>query len=316
MKYEEISNLIQFKENFESNLFMPNEIFEDLKANIKNTPHIAFAYSYIYLCTFNYRYAKHFSKGEIIDNAKAKELLGYDPKNRTLNYLIKKGGLLDEMEYLESTRDYPVSWEYSKMNAEDIQFTLSSEFGDIKGYLPEIPKRFFLKYPVKGFTRILEEDGEEFETIGTFYEVDNTHNIPFEVFLYCMSNEDIGCTGFYLYAYLKHKNDLFEGGFDVSLQNLSSDTGISETGIDRYLGALKGYKLVDFIHNQEFFAIGMRKEDRKANTYITNKHCMFNDIHIPFNKIEIMKKKEYFEMLKSQREPVNRADFDVNELPF
>lgn len=145
MKYEEINKLVQFNEEYESNLFMPNEIFKDLKANIKGVPHIAFAYSYIYLSTWLYRYAKHVNVGTF-DNAKIKEVLGYKPNTRTINFLIKKGGLLDEMEYLQSTRDYPVSWEYSKMNYEDLEFTLSSEVDDdYKVYLPVLSKRFFLE---------------------------------------------------------------------------------------------------------------------------------------------------------------------------
>lgn len=313
MTYEEIRDLVKFDEHNESKNYMVNEIFDDLKENIANASHIAFSYSYIYLCTWLYRYTKHFNVNTF-DNAKIKEILGYDSNNRTLNFLIKKGGLLDGMEYLESTRDYPVSWILSdEMN---LEFTMSSDFKEMKDYLPEVPKRFFLKRPEKGFARIIEEEGKEYEAAGTFHEVDNTHNIPFEVFLYCMSNVDIGCTGFYLYAYLKHKCDIFEDGYDVPLLTLSTDTGISETGINKYLGELKSYRMIGFIHNQEFFAIGMRSEDRKANTYTVNEKFMFSDKSLPYNRIEVMLKQDYLEMLKQKENPISKIDFDVNRLPF
>src|SRR5690606_38694694 len=116
------------------------------------------------------------------------------------------------------------------------------------------------------------------------------------IFMYCMSNDDIGCTGFYLYAYLKHKNDIY-GDYDVSLEDLSYDTGVAERTLDKYLGMLKGYKMIDFQHNQEFFAIGMREEDRKPNTYTVNDYEIFLDKPVPYKKINIMKKKDYFKML-------------------
>jgi len=306
MSYEEIVRCLQYNEK-ESNLFMPNEIFEDLKLHVRNTPHIAFAYSYCYLATWLYRYVKHSSVTEILDNKKLKELLGYNPKTQTLDYLIKKNGLLDEIEYLESTRDFPLTWSLTG-EEKDLDFFMLSDLdiGVAKEKFPNIPKRFFLKKPLKGFSRIkLNEDGQEYESLGTFYDIANTHNVPFEGFLYCMSNRDIGCTGFYLYSYLKHKNDLFENGYDVSLANLSLDTGIKESTLDKYIGLLKGYRMVDFRHNQEFFAIGMRAEDRKANTYLINEHDSFSNELETFQKIKIVKKKVE-----------KRIEFDVNQLPF
>lgn len=314
MKYEEISRLVDFNEEFQSSNFMVNEVFDDLKANIKNAPHIAFAYSHLYLSTWLYRYSKHFNVG-VFDNAKIKEILGYDPNNRTMNYLIKKGGLLDKMGYTTSTKDFPVD---SKLNDDkDLEFTMSSEFKDMGVFVADVPKMFFLKRPTKGFDRILvDEKGEEYDAVGTFREIGNTHNIPFEVFLYCMDNEEVGCTGFYLYSYLSHKNDIHEGKYDVSLENLAKETGISGRALDKYLGALKSFKLVDFILNQEFFAIGMRDFERKSNTYIVNEHYGFSNIPIPFATIEIMKKQDYFEMIALENPPMELIEFNLGELPF
>lgn len=312
MTYEEIVKLLQYNEK-ETNLYMPNEIFENLQNNIKNAPHIGFAYSYLYLTQWLYRHAKYFNVPTVIDNTKIKEVLGYSSTTKTLNYLIKKDGLLDEIGLLETTRNYPISWEWSK--GEDLEFLMSSEYGEFSDHLPSVPKRFFLKKPLKGFDRVAEtEDGEGEDILGVFYSVENTHNIPFETFVYCMSNKDIGCTGFYLYCYLSHRNDIHVGGVDVSLINLAEETGISYASLNRALGALKSYNLVSFRHNQEFFAIGMI--DKKSNTYITNQHYDFGNTPTPFKRIPIMKKKDYFEMLKESEAPIVKIDFNLDELPF
>lgn len=286
MSYNELHNLFNYDEK-ETSLYMPNEIFKDLQKYIKNTPHIAFAYTYIYLITWLYRYAKHFNVEVVLDNKKLKEVLGYSSKNQTMDYLIKKGGLLDEIEYLDSTRDYVINWQFNKSTDEALSFFMFSDIDrEINDYFPSVPKRFFLKKPLKAFYRVIEEENDEYEIAGTFYDISNTHNIPFEVFLFCVSNSKIGCTGFYLYAYLKHKNDIFESGYDVSIEELSQSIGVARRTLINYLGQLKSYKMIDFKHNQDFFAIGL--EDRKANTYITRDYGFFYDRPIPFKRIKYM----------------------------
>lgn len=332
MNYEEIKNTVHYNDykGYESNIYMPNEIFDELKGNIKNTPHVAFAYSYVYLITWLYRYVKHTNGIDVISNSTIKEILGYNSNTRTINYLIKKNGLLDQMGYTSTERDFPVQVAF-----EDgaLEFLLVSELDDKsnpkycyefsteKVVRDDIPLNFTIKKPVKAFEREVDENGC-IEVEGTFYDIENTHCIPFEIFMYCMSNEDIGCTGFYLYAYLKHKNDLFENGYDVSLESLTFETGIAERTLDKYLGMLKSYKMIDFRHNQEFFAMGLKKEDRKANTYITNDLMEFNDTPVPFKRISIMKKKEYFDLLKKEDEEkktvwqAQKCDISVDELPY
>ncbi|MFC0235652.1 hypothetical protein [Fictibacillus phosphorivorans] len=311
MKYEEIRKLLQYNDynGMESKLFMPNELFEDLKNNIKNTPHIAFAYTYIYLVTWLYRHSKHTVIKGGVSNSTIKEILGYNPETRTVNYLITKNGLLDKIGYTSTDRNFPIA---SEIIDGRLEFVLvneleskedplySYEYSMEKKIRENVPKNFTIKYPVKAFEREVDEKGF-IDVEGTFYEFENTHLIPFEVFMYCMSKEDIGCTGFYLYAYLSHKNDIY-GGYDVSLEDLVKETGIADRTLDKYLGMLKGYKMIDFQHNQEYFAIGMRKEDRMANTYTTNDYDEFVEQPVSYQKINIVKKKDYFKMLLEEEE--------------
>lgn len=313
MSYEEICKLVQYNERHESKNFIVNEVFKDLKSNLSSTSHIAFSYSYLYLVQWLYRQTKYFNVEEIIDNSKLKEILGYDKNNRTMNYLIKKGGLLDKINYLETTRDYPVSWTFTK--DEPLEFLMSSDldFEDAKEYLPLIPKRFYLKKPLKGFdNRMVVIKGEEMEASGVFYQIDCTHSIPFEVFMYCMSKEALGCVAFYLYSYLKHRNDIHVGGVDVSLDNLAKETGISRRSVNKYIGLLKSYKMIDFKHNQDFFVIGM-VEGRMSNTYITRDYDFFSENPTPYRRIEVKTNEQYENHLKGKEEMKGFID---KQMPF
>ena len=300
----ELQELLHYN-NKESKIFMPNEIFDDLQKEIEDGTHISFSYSYIYLCTWLYRHAKHFNPS-IYDNNIIKQILGYDKSNRTLNYLIKKNGLLDEIGYLESVRDFPISWE---LVDGEISFDMYSDY-------PEFPakmsNRFFLKKPVFAFERV-DLDDSDYIMEGTFYNITNTHMIPFEVFLFCMSKKELGVSAFYLYSYLQHKCDTNYGKYTVSLHSISEQVKMSLTTTKKYISLLKGYKMVDFFHNQEYFVAGANKEDRKPNTYITRKPSQFSSERVDYKRIKMLTREEYDLILQ------DRANLDEeikNNLPF
>lgn len=314
-------SLLYNEETERFTFYMPNEVFDDLQNNIKSSSHIAFSYCYIYLTFWLWRNTKYFKSDIIIDNKHIKELLGYNPKTQGLDYLIKKDGLLDKIEYTESTKDYPLSWYFEKESGFD--FFMSSDVSeeDLK-YLPVLPKRFFLKKPLKGYYRVIKENEEEIEISGTFQEIKNTHIIDFNVFLYCISNKELGCTGFYLYSYILHRENLAsinDKSFDISLKNLSKNSEISERSLDKYLNLLKGYQMIDFTHNQDNFVLGLPDSERRPNSYFTRAYKDFNFKSNPveFEKINIMKRSEYLEKLKeSQKEQSNKINIDENTLPF
>ncbi|MFB5281918.1 hypothetical protein [Peribacillus sp. Hz7] len=311
MKYQEITDLLRFNEN-ESNVFMPNEIFEDLQNNMKKGVHIPVAYSYYYLITWMYRHAKY---GELqIDNKKIKEILGYNADTKGIDYILKKNGLLDTMGYTETVKDFPVVWELSE--DEGLTFTLLSEMDDyfqeeIKG---NISRKYTIKFPVKGFERTYDEEGNV-EQWGTFFELDNTHGIPFEVFMYCMDNDKIGCTGFYLYAFLKMNNQIFRGAYDIPMKTLSEKTGLPYRTMADSLSNLRQYKMVEGIHNQEYFCLAMEDYKRKANSYITNKFESFTDQPVEYEKMKVLESKEYYKLLEEQKEEKEES-FPLELLPF
>ncbi len=376
MEYEELRELLQYddEEKHESYLFMPNEIFKDLQKGLNSVKpisneekeieyievkgqtrkkrgkskgasinHVTFAYSYIYLVTWLYRYAKY-GKGKVtIKKEHLKKILGYGAKTQEVDYLIKKNGVLEMMDYIRTTTDFPLEYHYSNeyryemMDTDivpgELTFTTFLEYKekDERGeYLNGGSYKYFdrgknykIKYPVKAFERIVDSEGN-IEWEGTFFEVDNTHLIPVEVFLYCMSNKKIGCTGFYLYSYLKHKNDIYEGGYDVSIEDLVIETGIPDSTLNKYISLLKSYRMIDFYHNQEAFCVAYKSEDRKANTYITNDYILFSDKPVPYERIKVIKKDEYLKQLKEKEDekrinwgnPETEVDIAIEELPY
>ena len=311
MSFSEIKSLLEINRK-EAQVFLPNEIFSDLQDNITNGTHVAYAYSYLYLTQFLYRNCKYFNTKTLIDGKVIKQILGYSESNRTMNYITKKGGLLDSIGYTETTKDIPLSWDFKKGDGEGLSFYMSSNVE--KGTL-DIPKMFFLKKPLKAFERTIQrvdKDGQivEEEMQGTFYDVSNTHSVDFDVFMYCMTNDEIGTTGFYLYSWLKHKNDIFKGGYDVSYEKLSAETGLTRTTMIQYLNALKSYRLIRFKFNQEYYVLGMTEGDRMATTYYTNDYYNFSSEPKLFPKMKVISNSDYIQNKK------NEVKVTMEQLPF
>lgn len=317
MKYEEICQLLKYNDR-EDRVYMPNEVFDDLKENISKASHIGFSYSYIYLVTWLYRYTKYFNVEEVLNNNKIKEILGYNPKQQTINYLIKRNGKLTEMRYVKATRDYPISWDYN--NDDGLTFQLHSELEEeMHKYIPPAPKGFFLQEPsVSLRSSIVDENGEIHDTEGTFYDISNTTEIDFEVFLYCMSNEKIRCIGFYLYSYLKMMNDYYGEGYDVPLTRLVKETGLPYATLNRYMSALKSFKMIDFQHNQDAFIPGLAEHLRLANTYTVRGYVQFNEKPVPYKRMETMSLENYFQRFEDDRKKLapDKIEFDKDKLPF
>ncbi|SDP38162.1 hypothetical protein [Halobacillus aidingensis] len=226
MRHSKLTEVLRYDEK-ESKLFMPNEIFEDLTENIQETSsHIGFAYSFYYLTTWLYRHCKYIEHH--YDRGLLKEILGYSKTNKTVDYLIKHEGILDKINYTRTSNDFPLRWWLDEFN--DPEFELFSEMEErvspeLKDVLTPNRRNKSIKVPVKAFFRYDEAEEINYWN-GTFYEIDNTHLVPFEVFLHCMSNEsELGCEAFYLYGFFKFKNDKFQRGCDISLEEITSQTG-------------------------------------------------------------------------------------------
>lgn len=246
---------------FQNKLYIPNEIFNDFRLlHEKGSSHVAFAYTYYYLISWLYRYTKY---AEIdIDVKIIKQLLGYSADNKKVNYLIKKNGFLDEIGYTMTDTDYPISWEF---NNGDITFTMLSDMDDdVRKLLHEQKgKNYKVKIPAKGLWRMVESVKENIWD-GTFYEIDYTHEMSFDVFSKCMKNDDLGVSGFYLYGYLKYRCDKF-GEYNSSLERLAEGIGMSRSTVDKYLTNLCVSGLIKYKENECRVIEGKYK--KRANSY-------------------------------------------------
>jgi hypothetical protein len=248
----DIKQLLHYNDH-QNKLYIHNEIFEDLKLlHNKVSSHTAFAYTYYYLVCWLYRYTKY---GELnIDVKLIKEILGYNATNKKLDYLIKKNGLLDEIGLTETSTDYPLLWTFEDG---ELEFMMLSDFDeDIrKLYQKQKGNNYKVKVPIKGLSR----NGEN----GTFYDIGYTHEMTFDLFAQCMESE-LGCSGFYLYGYLKYRCDKFKE-YCISMERLGEEVGMSKNTVDKYLTMLCVNGLVEYKNNSCKIVDG--EFVKKANTY-------------------------------------------------
>ncbi|WP_335871942.1 hypothetical protein [Bacillus sp. 2205SS5-2] len=320
---DSIRDFLQFNHN-ENKVFMPNEIFDDLHRKFNTLfpedhekngavgSHVAFTYSYVYFIAWLHRYCKY-SDTWITTNG-IKKCLRYSPTTKTIDFIIKKNGVLDDLGYTLTTTNYPIYWTFED---QDLQFVTVSDLDEVdKQYITQKLRNYKVKFPVKQFYRD-RESYEEGIIDGAYYEVYNTHMIDFEVFMFCMGEKDLGCTGFYLYSYLKMMNDQFKNGFDVALADLTHQTKIKDRTLDKYLKSLKKYRMINCIHNQDYYVSGLSKEERKANTYQTNEYTFFSNEPVKVKNIESMRLQDYRKW-KTEKEEINNRDIDgeVANLPF
>lgn len=312
----------------EDNIYMPNEIFNDLigtlsnkdengKLKYNNSKHIAFTYSYYYLTAWLYRYTKYCNV--LIDKKVINQILGYGANYRDADYIIKKNGVLDQLHYTKTTTEYPA---FSVMDEDNNPvFTYYHEVSpeESKYYHVKPSKNNKIKLPLKHFHRSKDsfEDGYE---DGLFFEIENSHYVPFEVFMFCMSNKKLGCMGFYIYSFLKCKNQHFKNGYDVSLKNFEIETGINRRTLCQYIDALRKHNMIQVQYNQEYFCLILEPQNRKANTYIVNSPSKFSETPLPYEKMKVLKKDDYKKILDKKaedmdliREPI---DIPLDQLPY
>lgn len=351
MKFEKLN--LDLKN--ESKLAMPNELFTKLlelkeDKTIKSN-HAPFIYSYLYLNAYLYRYSIY--ETYVPSTSDIKEMLGMSKGTKTVDYIIKKDGLLDKLGLTYSTKDYPIHtmWVDEDGNKlERPQFNMLKEESNkinelFHGDLDEIQVAFgaksyelayrkkhnllnnqYCKLPVFAFYRDVD-DFFETETIdylsvdGTFYESNNTTIIPFEVFQFCMENEDLGVTAFYIYAYLKHKGDLHQNGYDASHKRLSKELGLSEKTIQTYRNAMRSHNMIHLKHNMTHYSPNV--EDRKVSTNIVQPPVKFTLEQVEYNKFNNKGGKskvvecEIDDLLAgNDRFKTKIIEFNIDDLPY
>lgn len=306
-------------EDKQQHLFIPNEIFSDLVEafneeveegeKAKGSSHISFAYAYHYLANYMWRYAKYYTHGkgyhleggnQPINEKMLKRILGF-AKGEQFNYITKNKGLLCEMDYIKKVTDKPYEYLYEeewltpqqvktkKKPKKETYFRMESET-----YVTENHKSWKANMPVKMYNRWNEED--EADMTGILDDISSTHNIPVSVFIYCMTDPELGVEGFYLYCFLKHKCDLFSS-FDCSNKRMVQLTGLSLSEIKNQLKNLEQRNMITSDHKP--YCLN-RPDDKvtKANTYSVNCVSEFANSYIEWNVIpkQVFMDVEQYEM--------------------
>lgn len=268
MEKENCRELLNFNRKYENNVFLDHDLFDrfhDLNLNWRQT---AYAFAYYYFHLWAYRYAKYqLADDSYLNNTFINKLFRQGDKIRAMSGLIKKGGILEQSRLLETTADFPVSWKYTDEDGLSLMMLEDLTEGDhtIKARMG-VPHKYAVKRPVSGFQREKRE--------GVYFDVSNTLHVEFEAFLYCLENEDIGVTGFYLYCFLAHLN-FREGGSMVykSPEGFSKSLNASSMTIRRLLLKMRDYNMVS-CDVKDYVKTG-DKSKRRPNGYIVNEYDEF-----------------------------------------
>lgn len=227
----------------ETSIRMPNEIFDDLHSSLSlneirdNTrtsfTHSAFSYSYLFFTTYLYLYSKY-NNNTLFTQSKIKECLGFSPQNKKVDYLIKAGGLLDQLGYTQNEKDFPTYIEYLPTP----RITMFSDYLQTnKQDFVKLPPRFSVKKPLKCFHRTNSDKLD-----GTLYCVKNTHTIDIKNFFSIITNKELGTTGFYLYAYMLSSSR--NNKLTLSYKQANEKIGLSTKHMSSLLKSLEKINLL------------------------------------------------------------------------
>ncbi|MBS4207468.1 hypothetical protein [Bacillus sp. FJAT-50079] len=289
LNYEKLSERLQFTTDNRKygKVFMPNDLFARLskekaltkKNKERKSTHVDVAYTYLYLVSWFYRNAKYGELSDsLTDTGAFKEVIGFSPKSKEIDYIIKKNGVLDQMG-LTKTLPFKEAPILAGFDEDILQFIYADSL-KTKTW----SNRKVFKYPIF----CLEDDDEH--GLGTFFGyIDNTHHVDFRVFMQCITNKNLGTSAFYIYSFLKHKCDVAGGNIEIGLSKISEQTGITEKKRDKALDYLKRHNLIKCIPAP--FVVGA-EEGEGANIYICNGVESYIEEEKKYSKRQLIKAKD------------------------
>jgi len=290
MNEKELKELIKYNDEYESKLALPNELFKWIKTMVSQgklkPAHCGFVWSYIYFMTYLFRYAKWYYIQPT--TSEIKSILGYTPTNKTLDYIIKQNGLLEQEDILTTIDDFVA---YVEREDGELVFGYVSElYNSVLEFRKErkIGNRVKCKYPVFGFE---EEYG------ATFYNSEYTTMIDFNVFARCMSDKELGVNTFYIYSWLKHMNDINDD-YKTTRKILSGQLNMSEGTLHKYLDVMRSYRIVDVIYNMDYFSKGWKEDEREASSYSINDYSKFTYEKVEYNKLRFVSEQTHSKLSK------------------
>lgn len=263
---------IEYMYGDDSYVQIPNSIFKVLSSSIKNkngstnVHQASFAYAYLVCVAFLYKYA-HFvdvDNGTYIQNTDIKQVLGYSKTTKSIDAVIKRGGILENMNLIKSTKSYPVSANYTdeEINGLSVRdFTtieeMDKESSDYKEIRSIVKNR---NYEIREPIFLFEYDGD----IGTLYDYSNTHRITIKEFITLIYSDKLDNIDFMMYAYFKSKcYKLKNDTKSIPLLSIISEIGMSRDSFYNHLKVLKDCGLVKVKHKDWVMGRG----ESEANEY-------------------------------------------------
>lgn len=251
---------------------MPNDIFNKLSHNIKNKngstniQQSSFAYSYLVCVALLYKYT-HFvdiDNGTYLQNTDIKQVLGYSKTTKSIDTIIKKNGILEEIGLVQSTKDYPVSANYISDEIEGIKIrdfiTIGMVDESFSGYaeMKSIVKN--RNYEIREPIFLFEYDDD----IGTLYDYSNTHRITIKEFMEFIYNDKYNNIDFMLYGYFKSRCYNYKDNTrSIPLLRIISEVGIGKDAFYKHLETIKKHKLIEVEHKPWVMGDG----EAEANEY-------------------------------------------------
>lgn len=233
----------------DSFVYIPNELFVKLSSiHESNVIQTSFMYAYTVTTSFLYQYTVYvdFNDMSYLQNGDIKVGLGYSRKNKTVDAIIKKGGILDiegitrtlakekvplyfEVDYSDKIHNTPI---YEPFYREELSWAKDDFYKVVKN------KNYTAKEPMFLFHPFGDRDS------GTFYNKENTHVITVHELLSLIQG-DFDNVDLMIYFYIKSKCKGFQGdrrGLQLSI--ILKDLNISESAYYDHLKKLKDKKII------------------------------------------------------------------------
>lgn len=262
-----------------SSIRLPNNIFRVLSKNIKNKngstniQQVAFAYSYLISVGFLYKYAYYvdIDKGSYIQNSDIKELLGYSRGTKTIDRVIKKNGILDEIGLTTTTKEYPVRFIIDA--EEQINKIPLREFVLIGDLNPDDVNYNVFKSIVKNRNYEIKEPlflttGCEKNDYGTLYSIERTHKITINEFMTFLIDDNLENIDLLIYGFLKSRCKGRMGNMiSMPIYKIVSEIGIDKSSFYDHLSILKKKNYIK-VNHKEWKRKGEHYKKMEANEYI------------------------------------------------
>lgn len=261
MKYmiEHFKN-IQYLYGDDAYVQIPNDIFKNLSRNIKNRSgstnirQSSFAYVYLVCIGFLYKYAQFvdLNNGTYIKNTDIKQILGYSKSTKSIDHIIKKNGVLENMGLIKTTKNYPVSVVYGEDEYSNLKIR---EFITINNIDKDSIIYNKVKSVVKNKNYEIKEPTYMFEyndNIGTLYDYSNTHKITINEFIKLIYDERFDNIDFMLYFFFKSRcyNLNKSNTKSMSLMQIINEIGISKDAFYTHLKIMKDNSILSVIHKE------------------------------------------------------------------